>query len=192
MGDPLVDDSWTIDKGMTISVLENPRRTRLHSTGERAFYVPPHWHTMHDENHVMLKGTLIVTQDGVKRVIRPEDGPCFTRRGVVHSLEILAGEEAIMEEITPQSSEVVRCIFFFTGETSPNDLQTEQKIVFFRNLFFPGVLQSFLGVMQVFYHGDTYPKLPTGIRLPWLERLVSLIPDPPQHEADSSVRRWLW
>ncbi|KAF7335412.1 Cupin-2 domain-containing protein [Mycena venus] len=149
----LVDDSWTIDKGMTVSVLQNPLRTRLHTTGERPFVVPPHWHTMHDEHHIVLKGTLFVTQDGVRKVVRPEDGPLLTRRGVVHSLEILAGEEAIIEETTLQSDEV-----------------TEQKTIFFRSLFFPGVMQSFLSVMQVFYHGDGYPELPTGIR--WLEWLM--------------------
>jgi len=61
-----------------------------------------------------------------------------------------------MEEITLQAVEV-----------------TEQKIIFFRNLFYPGVMQSFVSVMQVFYHGDTYPELPTKIRsLEWLLTVV--------------------
>ncbi|KAJ7885783.1 hypothetical protein B0H14DRAFT_2699037 [Mycena olivaceomarginata] len=156
MGDSLVDDSWPVGQGMTFTVLQNPLRTRLHTKGEAAFVVPPHWHTMHDEHHTVLKGTLTVIQDGVRRVVRPEDGPLLTRRGVVHSLEILPGEEAIVEETTLQSDDV-----------------TEQKTLFFRNLFFPGVLQSPLRVMQVFYYGDSYPELPTGSR--WLERLVVVV-----------------
>jgi hypothetical protein len=95
---------------MTFTVLQNPLRTRLHTKGEAAFVVPPHWHTMHDEHHTVLKGTLTVIQDGVRRVVRPEDGPLLTRRGVVHSLEILPGEEAIVEETTLQSDDVVGLI----------------------------------------------------------------------------------
>jgi hypothetical protein len=53
-------------------------------------------------------------------------------------------------------------------------MQTEQKIFFFRNMGAPGMLRSPLGIMQVLYYGDTYPKFPTGLR--WLERLVSLSP----------------
>ncbi|KAJ7625060.1 hypothetical protein DFH06DRAFT_1104336 [Mycena polygramma] len=153
MGDSLVDDSWAIGTGMTMTVLQNPLRTRLHSTGEAVFNVPPHWHSMHDEHHVVLKGSLTIIQDGARKVIRPEDGPSLTRRGVVHSLETKLEEEVIVEETTLQS--------------------TEQKTFFFRNLFSPGKLQSFFGVMQVFYHGDTYPKFPVGFR--WLERLMVVV-----------------
>ncbi|KAJ7738547.1 hypothetical protein B0H14DRAFT_2638458 [Mycena olivaceomarginata] len=107
MGDPLVDDSWPVGQGMTFTILQNPLRTRLHTKGEAAFMVPPHWHTMHDEHHTVLKGTLtVMIQDGVRRVVQPEDGPLLTRRGVVHSLEILPGEEAIVEETTLQSDDV--------------------------------------------------------------------------------------
>ncbi|KAJ7635033.1 hypothetical protein FB45DRAFT_910557 [Roridomyces roridus] len=151
----LVDDSWPIQTGMTITVLQNPLRTQLHSTGETRFSVPSHWHSMHDENHVVLKGSMIVTQNGVKRVLRAGDAPCFTPRGVIHSLEILPGEEVIMEE-----------------ETLPSEAQ-EQKVLFFRSLFFPGVLGSFFSMMQLFYHGDTYPELPLGNR--WLERLMTVV-----------------
>ncbi|KAJ7625065.1 hypothetical protein DFH06DRAFT_746867 [Mycena polygramma] len=121
MGDSMVDDSWPIGKGITMTVLQNPLRTRVHSTGEAVLSVPPHWHTMHDEHHVVLKGSLIITQDGVRKVIRPNDGPTLTRRGVVHSLESKLGEEAIFEETT-QSDDV-----------------TEQKTIFFRNVFCPGL-----------------------------------------------------
>ncbi|KAJ7894406.1 hypothetical protein B0H14DRAFT_2559188 [Mycena olivaceomarginata] len=103
MGDPLVDDSWPVGQGMTFTVLRNPLRT-----------LPPHWHTTHDEHHTALKGTLTVIQDGVRRVVRPEDGPLLTRRGVVHSLEILPGEEAIVET-TLQSDDVV----FYYGDSYP-------------------------------------------------------------------------
>ncbi|KAJ6588372.1 hypothetical protein B0H19DRAFT_204655 [Mycena capillaripes] len=155
MGDSLVDDSWLMEKGITMSILQNPLRTRVHSTGETRLVIPPHWHAMHDEHHVVLKGKIIVTQDGVKKVVRPEDGPSITRRGVVHSIEALAGEEVIIEETTLQSE------------------VTEQKTMFFRNLFAPGMNQSFFGVMQVFYYGDTYPKLlPTGR---WFERVFVVV-----------------
>ncbi|KAJ7785344.1 hypothetical protein DFH07DRAFT_787545 [Mycena maculata] len=151
MGDCLRDESWAVPglKGVTLTVLQNPLRTCVHSTGEAAFRIPLHWHASHDEIHVMLKGTVIITQGNVRKVLRPEDGACIRPRGVVHGLEFCAGEEAIMEETTIPVE------------------PTEQKIIFFRNLFFPGMLQSFLGVMQVFYYGDAYPKLPTGFR--WLE-----------------------
>ncbi|KAJ6588374.1 hypothetical protein B0H19DRAFT_1098982 [Mycena capillaripes] len=157
MGDPLVDDSWLVEKGVTMSILQNPLRTRIHLTGKVAWHVPAHWHAVHDENHIVLKGKVIVTQDGVKKVIRPEDGPSLTRRGVVHSIDVPAGEEVILEETTLQSVEV-----------------TEQKTLFFRNLSFAlGTNQSFLGVMQVFYYGDAYPKLlPTGR---WFERVFVVV-----------------
>ncbi|KAJ6516473.1 hypothetical protein C8R45DRAFT_890136 [Mycena sanguinolenta] len=149
MSDPLHDDSWTIQDGITFSILQNPLRTRIHTTGPK-FEAPPHWHAAHDEVHVVLKGRLIITQDGVRRVVSPEDGPCLTRRGVVHSLETFPGEETIIEETA----------------TAPE--ATEQKTIFFRNMSVPGVMQSFPHLMQVFYYGDMYPKLPTGLR--WLER----------------------
>ncbi|KAJ6588370.1 hypothetical protein B0H19DRAFT_204625 [Mycena capillaripes] len=153
MGDPLIDDSWPIEKGITMSILQNPLRTHVHSTGETRLVIPAHWHAMHDEHHVVLKGSVIITRDGVKKVVRPEDGPSLTRRGVVHSIEVPAGEEVIIEETTLQSVEV--------------------KIYFFRNLFSPKTNQSFLAVMQVFYYGDGYPKLlPTGR---WFERLFVVV-----------------
>ncbi|KAJ7445134.1 hypothetical protein B0H11DRAFT_431694 [Mycena galericulata] len=152
MSDAALVDSWTIQKGVTITILQNPLRTQVHSTGEDDFYVPPHWHAAHDEKHVVHKGRLIVTQDGVKTVVGPGDGVCLTRRGVVHSLAAFPGEELLMEETTTEA------------ET------TEQKTYFFRNISSPGMMRSPLGIMQVFYYGDTYPKFPTGLR--WLERLL--------------------
>ncbi|KAJ7458048.1 hypothetical protein B0H11DRAFT_2319810 [Mycena galericulata] len=134
MSDAALVDSWTIQKGITLTILQNPLRTQVHSTGEDDFYVPPHWHAAHDEKHVVLKGRLIVTQDGMKTVVGPGDG-----------------EELLMEETTTEA------------ET------TEQKTYFFRNISSPGMMRSPLGIMQVFYYGDTYPKFPTGLR--WLERL---------------------
>ncbi|KAK7036147.1 cupin-2 domain-containing protein [Favolaschia claudopus] len=156
MGDPLTDDTWSMGKGMTFSILQNPLRARLHSTGEEAFVVPAHWHATHDEHHTVLKGRLFVTQDGVRKEVRPEDGPLLTKRGVVHSLETVKGEETIIEEVTLQGDEI-----------------TEQKHIFFRNLFAIGMPGSFLRVMQVFYYGDGYPELPFRSR--WLERLLVVV-----------------
>ncbi|KAJ6588207.1 hypothetical protein B0H19DRAFT_923997, partial [Mycena capillaripes] len=128
-----------------------PLQICIHLTGKAAWHVPAHWHAMHDEHHVVLKGKVIVTQDGLKKVVGPENGPSLTWRGVVHSIEVPAGEEVIFEETTLQS--------------------TEQTTFFFRNLFAHNTYESFLGVMQVFYYGDGYPKLlPTGR---WFERLMS-------------------
>ncbi|KAJ7464226.1 hypothetical protein B0H11DRAFT_1734323 [Mycena galericulata] len=147
-------DSWTVQEGLTFTVLQNPLRTRIHVTGKgEKFYVPPHWHAAHDENHIVLKGRLLVIQDGVRRVVGPDDGICFTRRGVVHSIESFPGEELILEETA----------------TAPED----QKTFFFRNLGAPGMLKSPIGVMQVMYYGDTYAKLPTGFR--WLERPLVIV-----------------
>ncbi|KAJ7114920.1 hypothetical protein C8R44DRAFT_225670 [Mycena epipterygia] len=148
MGDSLRDDSWTIQKGMTMMVLQDPLRSRLHSTGEEPFEVPPHWHAAHDELHVVLKGRAQITQGSTVRILGPEDGECFTPRGVVHSIKTFPGEEVILEETALPS--------------------VETKIFFFRNLFAPGIQQSFIRLMQVFYYGDGYPKFPTGFR--WLER----------------------
>jgi mannose-6-phosphate isomerase-like protein (cupin superfamily) len=100
-------DSWTLQEGTTMTVLQNPLRTRITVTGQgKTFYVPPHWHAAHDENHVVIKGRLIVTQDGVRRVLGPEDGVCFTRRGVVHSLEAFPGEEVVLEETSTRLEDV--------------------------------------------------------------------------------------
>ncbi|KAJ6567366.1 hypothetical protein DFH09DRAFT_1156763 [Mycena vulgaris] len=158
MGDPLVDDSWYIQKGVTMTILQDPLRLSVHATGEEPFEVPPHWHAAHDEQHVVLKGRVQITQDGVTKVMGPEDGVCFTPRGVVHSIKSFPGEETIMEETT------------LLVETTR---QTAQKIIFFRNMFAPGMLQSFLGIMQIFYYGDAYPELPTGVR--WLEWLMVVV-----------------
>ncbi|KAJ7227741.1 hypothetical protein B0H12DRAFT_1148753 [Mycena haematopus] len=146
MGDSLRDDSWTIGKGVTMSVVQNPLRTRVHATGEEPFI----------EHHVILKGRIRLTQDGVTRVLGPDDGECVTPARVVHGFESFPGEETIIEETTRPSSET-----------------TAQKIIFFRNLFYPGVIQSFLRTMQVFYYGDAYPALPLGIR--WLEWLMVVV-----------------
>ncbi|KAJ6480377.1 hypothetical protein C8R45DRAFT_1005286 [Mycena sanguinolenta] len=155
-GNPLVDDSWQIGKGQAVSILQNPLRAHLETTGETPFSVPAHWHTMHDEQHTVLKGKMIVYQDGVRKVVTPESGPIHTKRGVIHSIEIPAGEETIMEEMTFGSDDA-----------------KEQKIIFFRSLFSPGISDSFLSVMQIFYHGDIYPQFPLGMR--WLERLMVIV-----------------
>ncbi|KAJ6491946.1 hypothetical protein C8R45DRAFT_189754 [Mycena sanguinolenta] len=156
MVDSLVSDSWVLQDGISMSVLQNPLRTQVQVTGKGdKLYVPPHWHAAHDEIHVVLKGRLIIMQDGVRKVIIPEDGPCLTRRGIVHSIESFPGEELILEETA----------------TQPED--TAQKVLFFRNMGVPGMMSSPLGVMQVFYYGDTYPKLPTGFR--WLERGLIIV-----------------
>ncbi|KAJ7463293.1 hypothetical protein FB451DRAFT_1562299 [Mycena latifolia] len=151
MSDSLRDDSFPVGKGITMSFPDGPLRTRIHTTGEEAFEVPRHWHLWHTEHHVVLKGRLLITQDDVTRVLTPEDGVCITPAGVVHSIKCFLGEEGIFEEIA------------IPEEANP------QKILFFRCLFAPGVFQSPLRVMQVFYYGDGYPELPLGIRrLEWL------------------------
>ncbi|KAK7036195.1 putative cupintype [Favolaschia claudopus] len=151
-GDPLTDSTWSLQRGITMTILSSPGpsglRSRVHCTPtSKKLYVPPHWHAAHDEEHVVIKGRLIVMQDGVKRIFTPEDGPCVTKRGVVHSLEAFEGEELIFEEMSYE--------------------MTEQKTYFFRNLAVPGIMSSPLRILQIFYYGDTYPKLPTGLR--WLE-----------------------
>ncbi|KAJ7364593.1 hypothetical protein DFH08DRAFT_766352 [Mycena albidolilacea] len=156
MGDPLRDDSWSIGKGVTMTILQNPLRTRVHATGEEPFLAPPHWHLWHEEHHIILKGRIRLTQNGVTHVLGPEDGEAVTPPGVVHSLESFPGEEVIIEETTRPSVET-----------------TAQKIIFFRNMFAPGVLQSFLSTMQVFYYGDAYPATPLGIR--WFEWLMVVV-----------------
>ncbi|KAJ7339263.1 hypothetical protein DFH08DRAFT_1014182 [Mycena albidolilacea] len=127
-----MSDSWTLQDGISMTVLQNPLQTHILVTGVgEKLYVPPHWHAAHDEIYVVIKGRAIVTQDGVRQIVGPEDGSCLTRRGVIHSLEGFPGEELILEETT----------------TAPED--TEQKIYFFRNLSAPGILRSPLGIMQV-------------------------------------------
>ncbi|KAJ7855575.1 hypothetical protein B0H13DRAFT_1641833 [Mycena leptocephala] len=153
MGDSLRDDSWSIGKGMTMNILQNPLRVHLHITGEEPFIVPRHWHLCQTEQHVVLKGRVQIAQDSVTRILRPEDGVCTTPAGVVHSIQTFPGEETIIEETTLPS--------------------TEQKVIFFRNLFAPGVAQSFLAVMQLFYYGDGYPELPFRSR--WLEWLMVVV-----------------
>ncbi|KAJ7043135.1 hypothetical protein C8F04DRAFT_944225 [Mycena alexandri] len=150
MGDPLQDDSWLIGKGLTMSILQNPLRTHLEVTGEEVFLAPPHWHLYHGEQHVVLKGRVKLTQNGVTRILTPADGTVYTPPGMVHSLESFPGEELSLDEVAKPSAET-----------------TAQKIIFFRNMFAPGVLQSLLSTMQVFYFGDGYPEFPFGIR--WIE-----------------------
>ncbi|KAF8209636.1 hypothetical protein K438DRAFT_1929954 [Mycena galopus ATCC 62051] len=151
MADSLVADSWLFQEGVTMSVLQNPLRTHIEITGKgEKFYVAPHWHATHDENHVVLLGRVILTQDGVRRIIGPEDGVCFTPHGVVHSLEAFPGEELILEE------------------TSGKIEDTEQKTYFFRSICVPGIQKSPFRALQVLYHADTYPKFPAGLR--WLEQ----------------------
>ncbi|KAJ6511272.1 hypothetical protein C8R47DRAFT_1094382 [Mycena vitilis] len=115
MGDPLVDDSWTIGTGMTMTVLQNPLRTRLHSTGKAIFSVPPHWHSMHDEHHVVLKGSLTITRGR---------GKFSGRRTVLLSHE----EESFIVWSPSQGRKSLL-------KRLPCSLSTEQKILFSRNVF---------------------------------------------------------
>ncbi|KAJ7184692.1 hypothetical protein C8R46DRAFT_1300004 [Mycena filopes] len=150
MGDPLRDDSWPMlafAKGVTMSILHNPLRTHIVSTGEETLSVPAHWHRYQEEQHTVLKGRVKLTQDGVTRIITPADGPVLTRRGVVHSLATFPGEEVVVDEMALPSEEL-----------------NEQKIIFFRNLCAPGIVESLLGTMQVFYWGDSYPEIPLHSR----------------------------
>ncbi|KAJ7438387.1 hypothetical protein B0H11DRAFT_2104944 [Mycena galericulata] len=156
MGDPLRDDSWSISKGVTISVLQNPLRSHTHITGEEPFTIPRHWHRSQDEHHTVLKGRLRITQGSTTKVVGPADGTLVTPAGVVHSISSYPGEEALLEETTVPAGRIM-----------------EQKILFFRNIFYPGVLQSGMRVLQVFYYGDTYPELPLRIR--WLEWLMVVV-----------------
>jgi mannose-6-phosphate isomerase-like protein (cupin superfamily) len=104
---PADADSWTVQEGVSFTILQNPLRTRIHVTGQgEKFYVPPHWHAAHDENHVVIERRVMVTQDGVRRVVGPEDGICFTRRGVVHSIESFPEEELILEEAATEPDDV--------------------------------------------------------------------------------------
>jgi mannose-6-phosphate isomerase-like protein (cupin superfamily) len=110
MGNPLVDDSWALQKGATMTILYDPLRAHVRCDGTEVLRVPRHWHAAHDELHVVLKGRITITQDGVRKVIGPDDGPCLTQRGVIHSLESFPGEEVILEETTTEA-ESVRSIF---------------------------------------------------------------------------------
>jgi mannose-6-phosphate isomerase-like protein (cupin superfamily) len=107
MSNSLLTDSWTLQDGINMTVLQNPLRTRILVTGVgEKFYVPPHWHAAHDEIHIVIKGRAIVIQDGVRRIVGPEDGACLTRRGVIHSLEGFPGEELILEETATAPEDV--------------------------------------------------------------------------------------
>ncbi|KZP34374.1 hypothetical protein FIBSPDRAFT_923902 [Athelia psychrophila] len=175
-GNPLVDNEFPIQKGVTmasapyiLTLLENPKRIRVHALGTgEAFQAPLHWHAAHDERHTVIKGRFEITQDGISRIVGPEDGVVTTPRGVVHSLRSFEGEEAIIEE-----------------SALPSETTTEQKQIFFRNMFTPGILPSFLAIMQVFYYGDSYPAFPRGFR--WLET-SPLSAD--HHLPDKSARKW--
>jgi len=149
-GNPLIDDEFTIQEGVTMTLLENPKRVHIHSVGTVPFNVPSHWHAAHDELHTVIQGRIEITQNGVSRIVGPEDGVVLTQRGVVHSLRTFEGEEVILVETA-----------------LPNETTTEQKQLFFRNMFALGVVPSFLALMQVFYYGDAYPAFPRGFR--WLE-----------------------
>ncbi|KAJ6480039.1 hypothetical protein DFH09DRAFT_427811 [Mycena vulgaris] len=91
MGDPLVDDSWSIQKGVTMTILQDPLRARVHATGDgEPFEVSPHWHAAHDEQHVVLKGRVqisgksapdafaLFTPDAFRHVTRKSPAPHFS------------------------------------------------------------------------------------------------------------------
>ncbi|KAJ7812793.1 hypothetical protein B0H14DRAFT_2605512 [Mycena olivaceomarginata] len=64
--------------GISTTVLQNPLGARVIVTGVREkVYVPPHWLAVHDEIHVVLKGRVIVTQDGVRHVSAPKTVPAL-------------------------------------------------------------------------------------------------------------------
>ncbi|KAJ7504893.1 hypothetical protein B0H11DRAFT_1979783, partial [Mycena galericulata] len=93
--------------GVTISVLQNPLRSHLDITGEEPFIVPRHWHRSYDEHHTVLKGRVRITQGGINKVVRPEDGTLVTPAGVVHSISTYPGEEAVFEETTMPAGRIV-------------------------------------------------------------------------------------
>ncbi|KAJ7339254.1 hypothetical protein DFH08DRAFT_812643 [Mycena albidolilacea] len=151
MSDSLIADSWTLQDGISMTVLQNPLRTR-------EFYVPPHWHAVHDEIHVILKGRVIVSRNGVRHVVGPEDGACLTWRGVIHSLESCSLWRRLRRRLrmwVPHTKLVTRSGIYFA-------IQTEQKIYFFCNLGVPGILRTPLDIIQVFYYGYSYPNFPLG------------------------------
>ncbi|KAJ7188903.1 hypothetical protein C8R46DRAFT_32193 [Mycena filopes] len=159
MGSSLTSDSWLFAPGATMSVLQNPLRTHVEYTGAGPpISVPAHWHRYQEEEHVVLKGRIKLTQDGVTRVVSPADGTVVTKAGVVHGFEGFAGEEVVVEEVA-----------------RPGDETNAQKILFFRNLCAPGVMQSLFRTMLVFYHGDTYPAFPWPLNSPRLEWLFVVV-----------------
>ncbi|KAJ7043136.1 hypothetical protein C8F04DRAFT_1389984 [Mycena alexandri] len=141
----------------------------MDATGEERVHVLAHWHRYQDEEHIVLKGRIKLTQDGVTRDITPADGGVITSAGVVHSFEGFLGEELSMDEIARPSREGLSM-----EEIAERSIETnEQKILFFRNLCAPGVVESLLASMQVFYYGDAYPALPFKNR--WFEWLLVVI-----------------
>ncbi|KAJ7894393.1 hypothetical protein B0H14DRAFT_2559176 [Mycena olivaceomarginata] len=80
--------------------------------GEKV-YVPPHWLAVHDEIHVVLKGRVIVTQDGVRHVSAPK-----TPRVLF-----------IMEETATAPEDAEQKIYFFRNLGAPGTLRSPLDIM---------------------------------------------------------------
>ncbi|KAL0952711.1 hypothetical protein HGRIS_006947 [Hohenbuehelia grisea] len=137
-------------KGVTVTFLrDSPWVARVEGTGETEFEAPLHYHETHDEMFRIIKGRLEYTLGTETKIYTPEDGEISIPRGTLHGVKSLAGEAFIVEE-----------------KTTPMD---GSKEVFFRNLFsLDGPNSSIVAVMQVYYWGDCYPVMPSGLR--WLEK----------------------
>ncbi|KIJ69416.1 hypothetical protein HYDPIDRAFT_164960 [Hydnomerulius pinastri MD-312] len=151
-----VENTISMGKGLSMTFLRNePWISRVRITADAdQLKVPPHWHETHDEIFQVVQGKMKYMIDGVTKIYTPVDGVIRVPKGVIHSLESIRGVETVFEE-----------------KTTPMD---DEKELFFRNLFAPGVkLNNLLHIFPTFYYGDAIPSLPGGFK--WLDKLFAMI-----------------
>ncbi|KAH7916040.1 hypothetical protein BJ138DRAFT_1140524 [Hygrophoropsis aurantiaca] len=150
------ENTISMGKGLSMTFLRNaPYLARVHITADAdLLQVPLHWHETHDEIFRVIQGQMKYTIGSTVKIYVPEDGVIHIPKGVVHAISSIQGVETIFEETT--------------------DPMDDEKELFFRNLFAPGVrLGNLLQIFPVFYHGDAIPALPGGFK--WLDKVFAFI-----------------
>jgi len=114
----------------------------------KPFFIPPHWHELHDEHWEVLEGKIELYTDGVWTVYEAEPGKdIHIPRGVVHSARSLEGQAFRFRE--------------YAVAFAPLPGGKKFKQIFFRDIFWgydppPPALHVF----RTFLEGDTYVKVP--------------------------------
>lgn len=131
---------------------------------ERSTWTPGlHWHEQHVEHFKVVKGRVLISLDGVVKLVTPDDGPQRVERSVIHEF-MRADHSKVASE--KDSGDVI------TEEwTDPDD---GVKHVFFRNIF--STLEdagkywkswTFLQALYVAAHSDDWVQVVPG-RLSWV------------------------
>ncbi|KAK8017901.1 hypothetical protein PG993_014227 [Apiospora rasikravindrae] len=108
-------------------------------------YVPPHWHKIHGEYHIVLKGRLEITVDGKVIILKAGDPTLYVPPKAVHSIRSFPGERMVAQE-----------------RAEPPGMY---KLEYFNDALSTGVFKDNKAhLVRALYDGDGYLPLAFGIK----------------------------